>query len=146
MEDSHFAYRNQYKDGTFEVKCDVLGTAQIGWLTPADDSLLPTRVTWPFCHAIDVCGRVSRLKDPGGNHRHDEARQYAIRDDRAGKIRLLAREMLTYAIAAQLSGVDCRGNFVASLTISWKAIGKLTALFAIPCPTAANPSHPWSIH
>ena len=62
-----------------------------------------------LCHAIDVCARVSRLKDPGGNPRHDEARQYAIRDDMAGKIRLLARETLTHAIAAQLSGVDCRG-------------------------------------
>ena len=99
-----------------------------------------------LCHAIDVCARVSRLKDPGGNQRHDEARQYAIRDDMVGKIRLLARETLTHAIAAQLSGVDCRGNFVASLTISWKAIGKRSALSAISCPAAANPSHPWSIH
>ena len=120
--------------------------AENGWRTPADDSLLPKGVTWPFCHAIDVCSRVSRLKDPGGNHRHDEARQYAIRDDMAGKIRFLARETLTDAIAAQLSGVDCRGNYAASLTILWKAIGKHPALYAISCSAAANPSHPWSIH
>ena len=82
MEDSHFAYRNQHKDGTIEVKCNVLGTAENGWLTPADDSLLPTRVTWPF---------VMRLMCmSGGDHRHDDAPQYAIKDDMAGKICLLA--------------------------------------------------------
>ena len=108
MEDSHFAYRNQHKNGTFKVKCNVLGTAENGWLTPADDSLLPKGATWPSVMQL-MCARVSRLKDPGGNQRHDEARQYAITDDMAGKICLLARETLTQAIAAQLSGEDLQG-------------------------------------
>ena len=33
MEDRHPAYRNQHKDGTFEVKCNVLGTAEGGTFT-----------------------------------------------------------------------------------------------------------------
>ena len=98
-----------------------------------------------MCWALLRMG-FSRLNDPCRNHRHDEAWQFAIRDDMAGKICVLARETLTHAIAAQLSGVDCRGNYAASLTILWKAIGKHPALYAISCSVAANPSHLWSIH
>ena len=115
MEDRHSAYRNQHKDGTFEVKCNVLGTAENGWLTPADDSLLPKGVTWSSVMQCYVCARDSRLNDPEGNQRHDETRQYAITDDMAGKIRLLARETLTHAIAAQLSGEDLQGQFRSKL-------------------------------
>ena len=89
----------------------MLVTAGNGWLTPADDSLLPKGVSWPSVMPCYVCARVSRLNDPGGNQRHDETRQYAITDDMAGKIRLLARETLTHAIAAQLSGEDLQGQF-----------------------------------
>ena len=68
-----------------------------------------------MCWALLSMG-LSRLNDPCRNHRHDEAWQFAIRDDMPGKISVLARETLTHAIAAQLSA--------ASLTILWKAIGK----------------------
>ena len=62
-----------------------------------------------------VCARDSRLGGPEGIQRHDETRQYAMTDDMAGKIRLLARETLTHAIAAELSGEDLQGQFRSRL-------------------------------
>ena len=89
--------------------------AENGWRTPADDPLLPKGVTRSSVMQCYVCARDSRLDDPEGNQRHDETRQYAITDDMAGKIRLLARETLTHAIAAQLSGEDLQGQFRSKL-------------------------------
>ena len=89
--------------------------AENGWRTPADDPLLPKGVTRSSVMQCYVCARDSRLNDPEGNQRHDETRQYAITDDMAGKIRLLARETLTHAIAAQLSGEDLQGQFRSKL-------------------------------
>ena len=85
--------------------------AENGWRTPADDPLLPKGATFSSVMQCYVCARDSRLDGLEGKHTHDQTRQNEITDYMAGKIRLLARETLTVAIAAELFGEDLQGQF-----------------------------------
>ena len=58
-----------------------------------------------------VSARDSRLEGLEGKHTHVQTREHEITDSMVGKIRLIARETLTVAIAAELSGEDLQGQF-----------------------------------
>ena len=83
--------------------------AENGWRTSADDPLLPKGVTFSSVMQCYVSARDSRLEGLEGKRTHVQTREHEITDIMAGKIRLIARETLTVAIAAELSGEDLQG-------------------------------------